>query len=332
MGEGSVGPEDYTAILREFITTGSEASLYRASLLSKAFVDQQVGPEDIVAIHVEALQTAVADLSYREQARAASDGLQFLLEVMITFGVRYKEYLDSRLRELAQSEADKSEVLAAVAHELRTPLTAATGTLDMARRWLSRGEPERVPGLLDRSRAAMTHLDRLTARLFDASRGQLPELTFGRQRLDALLAQGVAWIAEAAAEKDVRVVFETALAPATVWGDGDALMTVFVNLLSNAVRYTRNRGRVVVRHGSGDDWAWAEVEDTGIGMTPEVQARMFERFYRAPEARTVDARGMGLGLSLVAQLVEAHNGTIEVTSEVGRGSTFRVILPAHEPA
>jgi len=329
--EPSVTPDDYAQILREFITTGSEGALYRASLLSKSFVDQQIGPEDIVAIHVEALQTAVADLSYREQARAAADGLQFLLEVMITFGVRYKEYLDSRLRELAHSEADKGEVLAAIAHELRTPLAAATGTLDLARRSLSRGQPDRVPGLLERSREAMGLLDRLTTRLFDASRGYVPELHFADQRLDVLLAQAVGWISEAAAEKEIQVVFETALVGAHVWADGDALITVFGNLLSNAVRYTPRGGHVSVRHGSDADRAWVEVQDSGIGMSAEHKARIFEKFYRAPEARTVDARGMGLGLTLVHQLVEAHGGTIDVESEPGKGSTFRVVLPTHQP-
>jgi signal transduction histidine kinase len=330
LDNATVTVDDYAVILRDFITTGSEAALYRASLLSRSFVDQQIGPEDIIAVHVEALGTATAGLSYREQARASSDGLQFLLEVMITFGVRYKEYLDSRLRELAASEADKAEVLAAIAHELRTPLAAATGTLDLARRSLSRGQSDRVPDLLDRSRQAMGHLDRLTATLFDASRGHGVQLDFGERRLDALLAQAVGWITETAADKNVQVVFETALLPATAWADGDALITVFGNLLSNAVRYTPSGGRVTVRHGTDTDHAWVEVEDSGIGMTPEVQARIFDRFYRGPDARSVDARGLGLGLALVREMVDVHNGAIEVRSEVGRGSTFRVILPTHQ--
>lgn len=329
--EAPVSVDDYALILRDFVRTGSEAALYRASQLSKAFVDQQIGPEDIVAIHVDALPVATADLSYREKVRAGADGLQFLLEVMITFGVRYKEYLDSRLRELARSEADKSEVLAAIAHELRTPLAAATGTLDLARRSIARGQAEPVPRLLDQSRQAMGHLDRLTATLFDASRGRSAQLSFAAQRLDTLLAQAVGWVTEAAAEKDVQLVYETALMPATVWGDSDALITVFGNVLSNAIRYTPAGGRVTVRHGTDTLHAWIQVEDTGIGMTPDVLARIFEKYYRAPDARSVDARGMGLGLALVKDIVEAHQGEIQVSSQVGQGSTFRIVLRTASP-
>jgi signal transduction histidine kinase len=70
-----------------------------------------------------------------------------------------------------------------------------------------------------------------------------------------------------------------------------------------------------------------EVQDTGIGISPEAQERMFEQFYRAPEARTVDGSGLGLGLTLVQRLVRAHEGKVDVSSEPGKGSTFRVSLP-----
>src|SRR5215212_10038171 len=109
---------EYVEALRVFVKSGSERALYKASLLSRAFVEEGVGPEEIVALHVEALQAVTADLSYREQARAATDGLQFLLEVMITYGVQHKQYLELRLRELSRSDANKADVIAAIAHEL----------------------------------------------------------------------------------------------------------------------------------------------------------------------------------------------------------------------
>ena len=100
------------------------------------------------------------------------------------------------------------------------------------------------------------------------------------------------------------------------------------NLLSNAIRYTPPGGRVIVRYGQNKAGAWVEVTDTGIGMAPDVQARAFEKFYRAPEAHTVSTQGLGLGLSLVHDLVQAHGGRIEIESAPRQGSTFRVILPA----
>jgi signal transduction histidine kinase len=320
---------EYADVLREFIRSGSERALYQASLLSRSFVEDGVGPEEIVALHVEALQAVTASLSYREQARAATDGLQFLLEVMITYGVQHKQYLELRLRELARSGADKADVIAAIAHELRTPLTAAKGNLDMAVRQLGRGRTERLPTLLGSSREALERLTRLTGELLEASRGEPRALQLVPLQLEAVLAQACAWSSAGAAEKSIAVVYETALDGCTIDGNHDALLTVFGNLLSNAVRYTPEGGRVTVRHGTAGELAWAEVRDTGIGMDEETQARVFEKFFRSDRAREIASTGLGLGLSLVRQLVEAHQGWVELQSAPGRGSTFRVELPIH---
>lgn len=107
-----------------------------------------------------------------------------------------------------------------------------------------------------------------------------------------------------------------------------ALLTIFGNLLSNAIRYTPDGGAVDVRLGRSSAGVCVEVQDTGIGMGPEVQARIFEKFYRAGEARRMSAAGLGLGLALAWNLVVAHGGTITVESSPNMGSTFRVLLPA----
>ena len=83
----------YAKILAEYFSTRGEDALYHASLLSQAFIESGLGPEEIVALHAEAVEEATRPLSYRERARAATDGLQFLLEVMIAYGVQYRRYL-----------------------------------------------------------------------------------------------------------------------------------------------------------------------------------------------------------------------------------------------
>src|SRR5262245_37358449 len=223
---------DYERVLRHFITSGTERARYEASRLSRIFVENGVGPEEIVALHVEALQAVTADLSYRDQARAATDGLQFLLEVMITYGVQHKQYLELRLRELARSDADKADVIAAIAHELRTPLTAAKGNIDMAVRQLGSGRTERLPTLLGSSREALERLTRLTGELLEASRGEPRELPLAPRPLETVLAQACAWASAGAAEKGLAVVYESPLEPCRVQGNSDALLTVFGNLLS----------------------------------------------------------------------------------------------------
>jgi signal transduction histidine kinase len=115
-----------------------------------------------------------------------------------------------------------------------------------------------------------------------------------------------------------------------VLGSEDALLSVFGNLLSNAIRYTPGGGSVSVGLAVEGDFVCVEVTDTGIGMPVEVQGRIFDKFYRGPQARAVEAQGLGLGLSLVQQFVEVHDGRIEVTSVDGAGSTFKVWLPRAE--
>jgi signal transduction histidine kinase len=258
---------------------------------------------------------------------AATDGLQFLLEIMIGYGVQHKEHVERRLRELAASDATRAEILAAVARELRTPLTTVRGNLDLAARRLAGGEVAAVPPLLGQSRSAVDRLVRMTADLVEASRDRPPEIQRDRVALAPLLAQACAWAASGAAEKGVGLALAPAEPGACVLGDADGLLSVFGNLISNAVRYTPAGGRVAVRYGATGDHAEVEVEDTGVGMTAEVRARIFEKFYRAPEAQLAVPEGLGLGLSLVKQMVEAHGGRIAVESAPGRGSTFRVTLP-----
>jgi signal transduction histidine kinase len=340
----AAGPEAYGQILSEYLQTRGEEALYHVSLLSQAFIESGLGPEDIIALHFESLDTITARYSHREQVRASGDAQQFLLEVMIAYGVKFKEYLELKLREgLRDAEAQaaqeraraldaervgrqKDDILRVIAHELRTPLAAVQGNLDYARRLITQGRVERLPALIETASEALDRLSRLSADLVEASRGQMPTLRFARRELNQILAQACAWAESTAAANQVALIHEPGEA-LFVRADGDALLSVFGNLLSNAIRYTPPGGRVSVRSGANDGWAWTEVDDTGIGMSPEVQARVFEKFYRAPEARSVEGRGLGLGLSLVLQMVQAHEGQIEIKSGEGRGSTFRVHLP-----
>jgi signal transduction histidine kinase len=100
-----------------------------------------------------------------------------------------------------------------------------------------------------------------------------------------------------------------------------------VNLVSNAIKYTPNGGRIHVRVTCADDKATLEVEDNGLGIPKQAQARLFQRFYRVKMKGTEDIEGTGLGLNLVKTIVEQHRCTIEVDSDEGRGSIFRVRLP-----
>lgn len=342
--------DTYTGALREYFETRSEAALYRASLLSQTFVESGLGPEDIVALHFEALDQALGKYSYRDQARVIADAGQFLLEIMIAYGVRYKEYLEYRTRQSLQAaeaetleaqrralESDrltraKDEILAVIAHELRTPITAAMSTLELATRSLTSGQAESVPRHLTIIQEALERLSRLSADLVEASRGELPALAFVDVDIADIVGKACEWAVGLAAGRNVTISCECSAAAATcgVRANPDALLTIFGNLLSNAIRYTRPGGTVIVRCDlePATQEVVVRVQDTGIGMSPEVQARVFEKFFRAPEAQAFEAQGLGLGLALVHQLVEVHDGRITVDSTPGAGSTFLVALPA----
>ncbi|HEX6826327.1 MAG TPA: ATP-binding protein, partial [Nitrospiraceae bacterium] len=116
-------------------------------------------------------------------------------------------------------------------------------------------------------------------------------------------------------------------APAVVLGDELRLRELFLNLLDNAVKYSRPSGTVDIALAIEQTQARVSVIDRGIGIAPEDQSRIFDRFYRTDEARAHTKKGTGLGLSICAWIVESHRGRIEVQSKIGEGSTFTVLLP-----
>ena len=323
--------ERYGEVLAEYLRTRGERQLFEGSLLSNQFVEAGVGPDEIIALHVEALDQALKGMSFRQQAQAIGDSHQFLLDVMIAYGLKYREYFELKKQESERAAEARDELLATVAHELRNPLAAATTSLDFAMRSLQRGNVERLPPLIGSAKEALARLSRLTANLVRASQGQVLPLIREPVDLVPLLTEACDWIRPAADEKGIALAVAAGTPVLWVLGDTDALLTIAGNLLSNAVRYTPAGGRVEIAWGTADGTAWMEVRDTGIGMTPEVQERVFDKFFRAREARTVEAQGLGLGLTLVRDLVSAHEGRVDVQSAAGRGSSFRVTLPLAGP-
>jgi signal transduction histidine kinase len=330
-GIAAIPLDQYGQVLVRYLKNPSEQALYDASLLSQTLVQHGVGPEEIVALHMEALDLALEGCSPREQARSVGNANQFLLEVMIAYGLTYREYLELKVRErdsaMAQAVQERTELLATVAHEMRTPLTAALGTLDLARRDLDKGRTDRIVPWLGTARDALHRLSRLTADIARASVGEPPELVYAPHDLCEMVSEACRWAEAAVAEKGLTLVCQDTPSSVPIMCDADALLSVFGNLLANAIRYTPAGGNITVICGFDDHAVWAAITDTGIGMSPEVQERIFEKFYRSREARDVEAQGLGLGLSLVQELIQAHGGRIEVQSALGVGSTFRVVLP-----
>jgi signal transduction histidine kinase len=233
----------------------------------------------------------------------------------------------ARLRELDEA---KSEFLSVVSHELRTPLTALQGFSELL---LSRPvPPEQTRRFLGHLHIEAQRLGRIVGELLDLARiqaGRALELRKDRVDLNELMERNVELFA---AEHRGHRFFWAPCAPLlAVEADRDAVDRMVKNLLSNAVKYSPRGGRVAVAAGPAPDrpgMIELAVEDEGIGIPAEHLPRIFDRYVRIAHPETGSVRGLGLGLGLVRALAEAHGGAVEVESLPGKGSRFRVLLPA----
>ncbi|HWG92644.1 MAG TPA: HAMP domain-containing sensor histidine kinase [Mycobacteriales bacterium] len=222
------------------------------------------------------------------------------------------------------SEQRLRRFVADASHELRTPLTSIRGYAELHRQGAVT-EPEEVSRLLRRIEDEAVRMGVLVEDLLTLARlDEQRPLHLEDVDLTGLAADAVH---DAAAVQPQRQVGLDAPGPVAVRGDEARLRQVLGNLLSNAYQHTPPNTPVEVRVKADDRGAVLEVVDRGPGMDEQTAARVFERFYRADASRTRASGGSGLGLSIVAALVQAHGGTVELDTAPGRGATFRVVLP-----
>jgi len=232
------------------------------------------------------------------------------------------------ISELRRLERARRDFVANISHELKTPLTAIQGFAET----LLAGAADDVQNrdrFLEIIRSNAVRLGRLTddlLRLSQIEAGQLP-MESRPVRVSEFIDPCLETARLGAAPKgiELKADFDRDL---TVNGDHNALQEILQNLLDNAVRYTLPSGKITVTAAARNGKIEISVSDTGIGIPKADQERIFERFYRVDAARSRESGGTGLGLSVAKHLVEAQGGHIEVQSEIGRGSTFSVILPA----
>ena len=211
-----------------------------------------------------------------------------------------------------------------VAHDLRTPMTRLRGIAETA---LRSDDPvvlrEALADCLEESDRVVAML----STLMDISEAETGTMALRREPTDLndLIRQTVEMYEDVADERGVRI--ETVATPELVANiDRNRLRQVLANLLDNAIKYTPSGGRIEMRAGREADAVVVKVKDTGAGIPAEELPRIWERLYRGDKSRST--RGLGLGLSLVKAIVQAHGGEVSVESELGEGSTFVLRLPA----
>ncbi len=222
----------------------------------------------------------------------------------------------------------KDHFIASVSHELRTPLTSIRGYSDllMDREDLSADAVRQLAVVIRNSE----RLQRLVVDLIHSAQINLGPVHVARSRGDlaTIVGEAVAAAAPAAAASHVDLTF-TGPERLVLMVDQQRMRQVVENLVSNAIKYTPPNGRVDVRLRVDGDRVELVVADTGIGIDASDRDRLFTRFWRSRHAEEQSVQGVGLGLAITKSIVESHGGRIEVDSEVGRGSTFRVRVPVN---
>jgi two-component system phosphate regulon sensor histidine kinase PhoR len=233
--------------------------------------------------------------------------------------------------DLRKLESLRRDFVANVSHELKTPLTAIRGLVETLIED-TRMEPATRERFHAKIRDQSGRLTALVSDLLTLARVESQGASSERKPLDlrATLRDCEARFRPLCEQKGLMLEVRTSPEPQVVDGDEEALRQILDNLLDHALKYTPPSGKITVSVVPLGREALLEVSDSGIGIEPRDLERIFERFYRVDKARSRELGGTGLGLSIVKHLTLSLGGNVAVVSQVGRGSTFRVVLPLRD--
>jgi two-component system, NtrC family, sensor kinase len=245
--------------------------------------------------------------------------------------VRLFDEIQDKSRQLAEASERKSQFLASMSHELRTPLNAIIGLTEMMVTNATRFGTEKALEPLRRVNAAGTHLLSLINEVLDLSKIEAGKLELNSEPIDLtrLIDEVIGTAGQLAEKNKNRLIVEAQQSVGALTADPMRLKQILLNLLSNACKFTKE-GEVALRVrkvADGRDWVELAVADTGIGLTAEQQAKLFQEFTQADSLTARRYGGTGLGLALSRKLARMMGGDVTVASEPGKGSVFTVRLP-----
>ncbi|MGE4357996.1 MAG: sensor histidine kinase [Candidatus Omnitrophota bacterium] len=253
---------------------------------------------------------------YNQNLKALNEELQKKTEELKT--------ANKRLQELSEA---KSVFVATVSHELRTPLTAILNSLKLI--GYETESNDKVKEYMEIIKKNIERQSIMIDNLLDTARIERGTLEMKRTRfeLNKLLSEVVDTFRPQATAKKLVFDFFPLEGESFIWGEEEQLRRVFINLVDNAIKFTPEGGQVEVRVIREEENLKVVVADTGCGIPKEEQEKIFEPFVQALQENRFSRRGIGLGLTIVKEIVNRHQGRVWVESEVGKGSKFYVLLP-----
>lgn len=277
----------------------------------------------------------ILNLETRNPRRFNDETFEFLklLAARIATSVdnaRLYDQSQNQLEQLRQLEQLKTDMIRIATHDLRTPLSNIMGYAYLLRQVLTEIDPDTCQ-YIDAIEHSAERMRGITDDILSLERVEsMKHLKVMPVNLNELVQRAYYESRDRALQKNQRFELDIARRPVIVEGDPSLLYEAMANLVTNAIKYTPQGGRVDVRLAVGQDDVAVEVVDTGYGIPADQQARLFQPFFRARTDETVDIDGTGLGLHLVKNIIERHAGQIIFHSEYGRGSTFGFRLPLGE--
>ncbi|KKK39382.1 histidine kinase [Mesobacillus campisalis] len=269
---------------------------------------------------LNSLSVAVEELTKRKKGvRVPLDDLSLEMKRL---GIAFNDLSMS----LEKEERLRKEFTGDLAHELRTPLATLRSQIEAFQDGIWEPTPER----LKQSHNEMMRLVRLVNELEKLLAAENPQIRLDKIELEAgeLLGSMKELLFPVFREKDVELEVVPPSSPMVFHGDRDKIVQILTNVINNALKYSPEKRKVRVSAVQEGRMAGFLVEDEGIGIAEKDLPHIFERFYRGDKSRDRKTGGVGIGLSIVKALVEAHKGSIHVESEIGKGTTFKILFPA----
>jgi signal transduction histidine kinase len=243
-----------------------------------------------------------------------------------------KREIDEKNRQLTEMDKQKSQFFLFSSHELKSPIVAIKSSIDGVLQNYREQLDGRALNILQRASLRSQQMLNIITELIYLSRNRIDLVAKMHDRIDiiALLKDVMDQEQSHADSKSQRLETDIQGDPVFIRGEAEDFRKVFGNLISNAIRYTNDKGIISVHARINDGNILIDVTDTGIGIPETDVGKVFDEFYRSENAKKLVAFGTGLGLSLVQQIIKNYNGEISVTSQVGKGTTFSVRLPLGE--